>query len=113
MAAILNMVDGRRREMLVNVDSGIFKSGLVENVGIEVEITSISQAVQKLLPLPFLRPPSWICGFRLHVTTSAVAPLDSLTSKMGVAVGISFPCAIELDICLGSVATTPLGASRQ
>jgi hypothetical protein len=35
-----------------NVDSVISKSGLVENVGVEVEIASLSQAVQKL-PLPF------------------------------------------------------------
>ena len=33
VAAILNSVDGRRREMSGNVDSVIFKSGLVENVG--------------------------------------------------------------------------------
>ena len=45
-----------------NVGSVIFKSGLVENVGVQVEITSLSQAVQKLLPLPFFRPPSWISG---------------------------------------------------
>ncbi len=66
-----------------NVDSAIFKSGLVENVGVEVEIASISQSVQMLLPLLFLRPPSWISGFRLHVTVSALAPLDSSTSKIG------------------------------
>ncbi len=53
MAAVLNLVGGRRREMFGNVDSVIFKSSLVENVVVEVEIASISQAVQKLLPLPF------------------------------------------------------------
>ena len=75
-----------------NVDSVISKSSLVENVGVEVEILSLSQAVQKLLPFPFLRPPSWISDFRLHATVSAVAPLDSSTSKIGgeVAGGISF-----------------------
>ncbi len=83
MAAILNLVGGRRREMFGNVDSVIFKSGLVENVGVEVEIASISHSVQMLLPLSFLRPPSWISGFRLHATTMASAPLDSLTSKIG------------------------------
>ena len=83
VAAILNLVSGRRREMSGNVDSVISMSGLVENVGAEVEIASIYQAVSKLLPLPFLRPPSWICGFRLHVTSSAVAPLDFSTSKIG------------------------------
>jgi len=36
-----------------NVDNVVFKSGLAENVGVEVEIASLSQAVQKLLPLPF------------------------------------------------------------
>ncbi len=53
MVAILNSVDDRRREMSGNVDSVIFKSGLVENVGVEVEIASLSQTVQKVLPLPF------------------------------------------------------------
>ncbi len=52
-ATILNLVAGRRREMSGNVDSVISKSGLVEHVGVEVEIASLSQAVQKLLPLPF------------------------------------------------------------
>ncbi len=41
---------------------------------------------------------------------STVGFLDLENS--GVAVGILFLCAIELKICLGSVAT-PLGASRQ
>ncbi len=45
VAAILKSVGGRRREMSGNVDSVIVKSGLVENVGVEVEITSLSQAV--------------------------------------------------------------------
>ena len=36
-----------------DIGSVISKSGLVENVEIEVEIASFSQAVQKLLPLPF------------------------------------------------------------
>ncbi len=83
MAAILNSVSGRRQKVSGNVDSVISKSGLVENVGVEVAIASISQAVQKFLPFPCLRPPSWICGFRLHVTAMAVAPLDSSTSKIG------------------------------
>ena len=83
MAAILNSVDDRRREMSDNVDNVISKSDLVENVGVEVEIASISQAVRKLLPLPFLRPPSWIFGFLLHAAAMAVAPLDSSTSKIG------------------------------
>ena len=47
-----------------NVGSVIFKSGLVENVSVQVEIASLSQVVQKLLPLPFFRPPSWISGGR-------------------------------------------------
>ncbi len=64
MAAIFNSVDGRRHEMSDDVGRFIFKSGLVENVGVEVEIASLSQAVQKLLPIPFFRPPSWISGRR-------------------------------------------------
>jgi hypothetical protein len=47
-----------------NVDSVIFKSGLVENVRVDVEIALLFQAVLKLLPLPFFRPPSWISGGR-------------------------------------------------
>ena len=82
MAAILNSVGGRRQEMSGNVDSVISKSGLVENVGMDIEIASLSRAVQTLLALPFSRPPSWISGFRLHVTVSAAAPLDSSTSKI-------------------------------
>jgi len=53
VAVILNYVDGRHPEMSNNIGSVICKSGLVENVGVEVEIASLSQAVQKLLPLPF------------------------------------------------------------
>ncbi len=76
MAAILNFIGGRHQEMSDNVNGVISKSGIVENVGVDVEISSIYQAVQRLLPFPFLRPPSWISGFRLHVTVSAVAPFD-------------------------------------
>ena len=39
VAAILNSIGGRRQEMSGNVDGVISKSGLVENVGAEVEIT--------------------------------------------------------------------------
>ena len=45
VAAILNLVAGRRREISGNVDSVISKSGLVENVGVEVKIASLFQAV--------------------------------------------------------------------
>ena len=52
-----------------------------------------------------------ILDFRLPVARdvigiSTVGILD--LENMGVAVGISFLCAIELEICLGSVATPPL-----
>ena len=66
-----------------NVGSVIFKSGLVENVGVQVEIASLSQAVQKLLPLPFFRPPSWISGGRRGPIFSGMAPLKSPYPKMG------------------------------
>ena len=66
-----------------NVGSVIFKSGLVENVGVQVEIASLSQAVQKLLPLPFFRPPSWISGGRRGPIFSRMAPLKSPYPKMG------------------------------
>ena len=71
-----------------NVGSVIFKSGLVENVGVQVEIASLSQAVQKLLPLPFFRPPSWISGGRRGPIFSRMAPLKSPYPKMGVDTGI-------------------------
>ena len=54
MAAILNSVNDRRQEMSGDIDSVIFKLGLVENVGVEVEIASLSQAVQKLFPAAIL-----------------------------------------------------------
>ncbi len=38
VAAILNSVDGRHHKMSGDVGRFIFKSGLVENVGVEVEI---------------------------------------------------------------------------
>ncbi len=43
VAAILNSVDDRRHEMSGDSGSVISKSDLVENVGIEVEISSCSQ----------------------------------------------------------------------
>ena len=53
-------------EISDNVDNVIAMSGLVENIGVAVEIALLSQAVQnqKLLPLPFQWPPSWISGRR-------------------------------------------------
>ncbi len=83
VAAIFKSIDGRRREMSGNVDSVVFKSGLVENVGVEVEIASLSQSVQKLLPLPFFRPPSWISGRRRRRIFPRMAPLKSPYPKMG------------------------------
>ena len=49
MAAILNFGS---ETMSGNVRSNIFKSGMVENVGIAVGIPMPSLAVQKLFPLP-------------------------------------------------------------
>ena len=45
VAAILNSVDDRRHEMLGDIGSVISKSGLAKNVGVEIEIASLSQAV--------------------------------------------------------------------
>jgi len=36
-----------------DVESRRLMSGMVENVGVAVEIASLSEAFQKLLPLPF------------------------------------------------------------
>ncbi len=57
VAAILNSVDDRRHEMSGDISRVISKSGLVENVEVEVEIASLSQAVQKFLPFRFFGPP--------------------------------------------------------
>ena len=83
VTAILNSVDDRRHEMLGDIGGVISKSGLVENVGVEVEVASLSQAVQKLLPLPFFRPPSWISGRRRRRIFPGMAPLKSPYPKMG------------------------------
>ena len=45
MAAILNSDDVRRREMSDDIENVISKSGLAENVVVEVEIASFSKAV--------------------------------------------------------------------
>ncbi len=45
VAAIFNSVVGQRREMVVNVESVIFTSGLIENMGLTVDIPSLSQPV--------------------------------------------------------------------
>jgi len=49
VAAVLDSVAGQRQEMSVNVDSVIFKSGMVETVEVAVEIVSSRSNV---LPLP-------------------------------------------------------------
>ena len=77
------------------------KSGQVENVGVEVEIALISQVVQKLLPLPFLRQPYWISSFggrhlefRQSATSGSVDSSifeSSMAENMGVEVGIAAP----------------------
>ena len=85
----MNSVDGRRREMSDNVGSVIFKSGLVENVGVQVEIASLSQAVQKLLPLPFFRPPSWISSGRSGPIFFADGTIEKpVPENVGVDTGI-------------------------
>ncbi len=49
MAAVLNFGSGT---MSGNVRSDIFKSGMVDNVGIAVGVAKLSLADQKLFPLP-------------------------------------------------------------
>ena len=72
-----------RRPTFENVDSVTSKSGLVENVGVKVEIASLSQVVQKLLSLPFFRPPSCISGRRRGPIFSGMVSLKSPYPKMG------------------------------
>ncbi len=47
-----------RRPTSENVDSVIPKSGLADNVGVEVEIATPFLTVEKLFPLPVLWSPS-------------------------------------------------------
>ena len=49
VAAILNF---GCRPTSGHIGSGIFKSGMVENVGVAIEIASPSLSVQKIFPLP-------------------------------------------------------------
>ena len=77
MAAIFNSIDGRRRDMSGDIYNVISKSGLVENVGVEVEIALLSHAVQKL------RPPSWISSGRRSRIFSGMAQLKTPYPKMG------------------------------
>ena len=51
MAAILNLVGGRRQEMSGNVDSAISESVTADNMGEEVGIAVQSLTVQKLFLL--------------------------------------------------------------
>ncbi len=71
-----------------DISSVISKSGLVENVGVEVEIALLSQTVQKLLSLPFFRPPFCISGGRRRRIFPGMAPLKSTYPKMGADTGI-------------------------
>ncbi len=83
VAAILNSVDNRRHGRSGDIGNVISKSGLVENVGVEVEIASLSQTVQKWLSLPFFRPLSWIPDGRRRRIFPGMAPLKSPYQKMG------------------------------
>jgi len=76
VAAFLNSVNGQRHEMSGDIASVISSRGLVENVGVEVEITSLSQVVRKLLLLSFFQPPSRISGRRRRIFPG-MAPLKS------------------------------------
>ena len=65
------------------IPMAIFKSGLAENMGVEVEIASLYQAVQKLLPLPFFRAPSWTSSRMRRRVFPGMTPLKSPSLKMG------------------------------
>ena len=87
-----------------NVDSVIFNLGLDENVGVEVEIASRSKVIAASVFT------AAILDLRLPVArdvigSSTVGFLD--LKNRGVAVGILFLHATELEIRLGSVATPP------
>ena len=64
VAAILNSVDDRRHEMSGDIGSviGLSMWGLVENVGVEVEIASLSQPFKSYCRFRFF--PAAILDFR-------------------------------------------------
>ncbi len=87
-------------------------SGLVENVGVEDEIASLSQAVQ----FAFYVFTAAILDFRLPVARDSIASstvgfLD--LENWEIAVRISFLCVIQLEVCLGFCIDPALGAPRQ
>ncbi len=64
------------------VGSVISKSGMVENVGLAVEIASPSVSVQKVFPLPVPWPTLWLPEVGLCRTMSAVSWSSSALSKI-------------------------------
>ncbi len=79
MAAIFNFGS---RTTSDNVGGDIVKSGMVDNVGIAVEIAAPSLAVQKLFPLPFFLLAAILnfCGLPSSTNSGqpqAVSPVSS------------------------------------
>ena len=64
------------------VGSVISKSGVVDNMGVDVEIASPSVSVQKLFPLPVPWPTLWLPDVGLCRTMSAVSYSSRALSKI-------------------------------
>ena len=72
----------RCRPMSGRVGSVISKSGVVDNVGVAVGIASPSVSFQKLFPLPFPWPTSWVPDVGICRTMSPVSYSSRALSKM-------------------------------
>ncbi len=68
--------------MSCRVGSVISKSGVVDNVGVDVGIASPSVSVQKVFPLPVPWPTLWLPDVGLCRTMSAVSVSSRALSKM-------------------------------
>ncbi len=65
-----------------NDGSAMFGSGILENVGVAVEIALPSVSVQKLVPRPVPWPTLWVPDVGLYRTMSAVSYFSRALSKV-------------------------------
>ncbi len=82
MAAILNSIDDRRREMSDNVGSVRIVSCIVANIGVAVGIVSPAYFVQQLFPLPVSVAAIWNSVNGRHREMSG--NVDNVISKSGL-----------------------------
>jgi len=84
-----------------------------ENIVVAVGILIICVIVSEILLLPVSWLPSWISITHRRSTKPEVAPLERLSPKTGVAVGILSLCALELELCLGPFHPPPVAGKRR